>query len=94
MAKSEVLDEMAHNIMSHLIWNYIVSLSRLDLACLLTQCLSFQKNVHFLTIQKSAKKQMTKFTSANFQKMLSLSHIILKIQRLEGKQCSSRGGSL
>lgn len=36
MAKSEVLDEMAHNIMSHLIWNYIVSLSCLDLACLLT----------------------------------------------------------
>ena len=31
----------------------------------------------------STKKQTTKFSSANFQKMLSPSYIILKIQRLE-----------
>ena len=38
----------------------------------------------------TAKKQTTKLSSANFQKMLSRSHIILRILRLEGKQCSSR----
>ena len=38
------------------------------------------------------KKQTTK---ANFQNMLSPSYIILRIQRLEGKQCRSRrGGSI
>ena len=36
------------------------------------------------------KKQMTKFSSANFQKMLSPSYIILKNQRLDSKQCESR----
>ena len=36
------------------------------------------------------KKQTTKFSSAIFQKMLSPSYIILRIQRLEGKQCISR----
>ena len=30
----------------------------------------------------TTKKQMTKFSSANFQKMLSPSYIILRIQRL------------
>ena len=33
----------------------------------------------------TAKKQTTKFSSANFQKMLSLSYIISRLQRLEGK---------
>ena len=43
----------------------------------------------------TTKKQTTKFSSANFQKMLSPSYIILRIQRLEGKQCKPRrGGSL
>ena len=40
------------------------------------------------------KKQTTKYSSANFQKMVSPSFIILRIQRLEDKQCRSRcGGS-
>ena len=38
----------------------------------------------------NTKKQMTKFSSANFQKMLSPSYIIFRIQRLDGKQCRSR----
>ena len=38
----------------------------------------------------TTEKQMTKFSSANFQKMLSPSYMILRIQRLEGKQCRSR----
>ena len=41
-------------------------------------------NVYSLT----TKKQTTKFSSANFQIMLSPSYIILKIQTLEGKQCT------
>ena len=36
------------------------------------------------------KKQTTKFLSANFQKMPSPSYMILRIQRLEGKECRSR----
>ena len=49
------------------------------------------QNVNSLTTEK----QTTKFSSAIFQKMLSPSCIILRIQRLEGKQCRSRsGGSL
>ena len=39
-------------------------------------------SVIFLT----AKKQTTKFLSAKFQKLLSPSYIILRIQRLEDKQ--------
>ena len=43
----------------------------------------------------TTEKQMTKFSSANFQKMISPWYIILRIQRLKGKQCRSRwGGSL
>ena len=38
----------------------------------------------------TTEKQTTKFSSANFQKMLSPSYIILRIQRLGGKQCESR----
>ena len=38
----------------------------------------------------TTKEYMTKFSSANFQKMLSPSYIILKIQRLEVKQYRSR----
>ena len=37
----------------------------------------------------TTEKQMTKFSSATFQKMLSSSYSILRIQRLEGKQCRS-----
>ena len=36
------------------------------------------------------QKQTTKFSSANFKKMLSPSVIILRIQRLEEKQCRPR----
>ena len=35
----------------------------------------------------TTEKQTTKFSSANLKKMLSPSCIILRIQRLEGKQC-------
>ena len=38
----------------------------------------------------TTEKQKTKFSSANFQKILNPSYIILRIQRLEGKQCRSR----
>ena len=38
----------------------------------------------------TTEKQTTKFSSANFQKMLRPSYIILRIQRLEGKQCRYR----
>ena len=38
----------------------------------------------------TTEKQTTKFSSANFQKMLSPSYIIWRIQKLEGKQCRSR----
>ena len=38
----------------------------------------------------STKMQTTKFSSANFQEMLSPSYIISRIQRLEGKPCRSR----
>ena len=38
----------------------------------------------------TTKKQTTKFSSANFQKKLSPSYSILRIQRQEGKQCRSR----
>ena len=40
----------------------------------------------------TSKKQTTKFSPPNFQKMLhvSPSNSILRIQRLEGKQCISR----
>ena len=38
----------------------------------------------------TTEKQMTKCLSANFQKMSSPSYIILRLQRLEGKQHRSR----
>ena len=38
----------------------------------------------------TTKKQKTKFSSANLQKMLSPNYIVLRIQRLEDKQCRSR----
>ena len=47
---------------------------------------AFGTRVNSLTTEK----QTTKFSSANFQKLLSPSYIILRIQRLEGKQCRSR----
>ena len=37
----------------------------------------------------STEKQTTKCSSANFSKLLGPSHIILRIKRLEGKQCRS-----
>ena len=42
--------------------------------------------INFLT----TKQRKTKFSPANFQKMLSPSYVILRIQRLQGKQCRSR----
>ena len=48
-------------------------------------------NGHIFLNSFTTKMQMTKFSFANFQKMLSPSNMILRIQRLEGKQCSSRG---
>ena len=41
--------------------------------------------LNFLT----TKEQTTKVLSANFQKMLSLNYITLRINRLESKQCRS-----
>ena len=38
----------------------------------------------------TTKKQRAKFSSANFQKVLRSSYIILRIQRREGKQGRSR----
>ena len=38
----------------------------------------------------TTNKQKTKFSAANFQKMLSPSYIIFRIQSLEGKQCRAR----
>ena len=50
---------------------------------------------HLFLNSLTTEKQTTKFSSANFQKMLSPSYIILRTQRLEGKQCRSRwGGAL
>ena len=47
--------------------------------------------VCFLALNSlTTEKQTTKFSSANFQKMLSPSYIILRIQNLGGKQCRSR----
>ena len=53
-------------------------------------------NKYFAYINSlTTEKQTTKFSSANFQKKLSPSYIILRIQSLEGKQCRSKlGGSL
>ena len=42
------------------------------------------------TLSLPFKKQTTKFSSANFKKMLSPGYVILRIQRLECKQCRSR----
>ena len=44
-----------------------------------------------LTLKLPESRQQ-KFSSANFQKMLSPSYIIFRIQRLEVKQCRSRWG--
>ena len=43
-----------------------------------------------LVISLTTKRQTTNFSFANFQKLLSPSYIILRIQRLESKQCKSR----
>ena len=44
----------------------------------------------FNSLTTCTQNQLAKFSSANFQKMLSPSYIILRIQRLDGKQCRSR----
>ena len=36
------------------------------------------------------EKQTIKFSSANFQKMSSPSYVLLRIQKVGGKQCRSR----
>ena len=45
---------------------------------------------YFFLISLSAKKQTTKFTSANSQKIFCPSYIKLKIKKPEGKLCRSR----
>ena len=45
-------------------------------------------HISLLTL-KVLKKQMTRFMSANLQKMLGPSYIKLRIQRLDSKQCRS-----
>ena len=45
---------------------------------------------HISSFSITTERQTTKFSSANFQKMLSPSSVILRIQILEGKQCRSR----
>ena len=52
-------------------------------------------NLHSFVTEKrfnslTTKKQTTKFSSANFQKMLSPSYIILRIQKLAGTHYRSR----
>ena len=48
-------------------------------------------NQHQVSVNSfTSRKQMTKFSSANFQKILSQSYTILRIQKLESKQCRSR----
>ena len=49
------------------------------------RCMQIQLSLTLLT----TKTQTTKFTSANFQKLLGPSYIILKIQLPEGIQCRS-----
>ena len=69
--------------------NFMISES--DHRCLF-RALSFTVVVAIGYVSNSltTKKQTTIFSSANFQKMLSPSYIILRIQRVEGKQCRSR----
>ena len=63
--------------------------------CLVVYICSYRSKFMPLINSLTTEKQTTKFSSPNFQKMLSPSYIILRIQRLEGKQCRSRwGGSL
>ena len=52
----------------------------------LVSCASLDFSINSLTTEK----QTIKFSSANFLKILSLSYIILRSQRLEGKKCRSR----
>ena len=53
---------------------------------MMKQVLSYNNYVNSLTTEN----QKTKFSFANVQKVLSPSYIILRIQRLEGKQCRFR----
>ena len=48
------------------------------------------RHTQLSTKHVTTEKQTTKFSSANFQKMLSPSYIIFRIQRMEGKQSRSR----
>ena len=52
----------------------------------------YKKKLSTLLTPQLPKQQTTKFSSANFQKMLNPSYIILSIPRLEGKECKSRRG--
>ena len=59
------------------------------------QQIRIMKHIFFVLNSLTTKKQTTKFSSANFPKMISPSYIMLTIQILEGKQCRSRwDGSL
>ena len=61
--------------------------------CFLENLLSavlFLERFENLINSLTTEKQTTKFSSANFKKMLSPSYIILRIQRLEDEQCRSR----
>ena len=53
------------------------------------RCLQIQLFSSLVLKELTTKKQTTKFSSANFQRMLSPSYIILRIQRLKGNQCRS-----
>ena len=53
-----------------------------------------RSQLQFCTNSLTTKKQTTKFSSANFQKMLSPSYTILRTETLRGQQCRSRWGGL
>ena len=68
------------NVLDCIRCHKIYHLIRLNTICINTRI----KENHTMK-SLTTKKQTTKFSSANFQKMLSPSYIILRIQRLEGK---------
>ena len=83
------------------LWHYLPKTVRsfcstntpINFSALSITAINVVSNVKFNAF--TTKKQTTKFSSANFQKMWSPSYITLRIQRLEGNQCRSRwGGSL
>ena len=44
--------------------------------------------LHFVPLD--AKKQTTRFMSVKFQKLFPLGYIILRIRKLQGKECRSK----